>query len=212
MNLLNISENKLTLWTLYLKICNTFLNVPTLQLYSLIQHNIKMFRKKTEIAHLHISDNWLIKSQHFLLTSSVSLSQALSFLGHPTDQGTDFSHIHNITTSPQHFYGVLCFYGWFLSSFPNPFEAPSNKVILTAVKLLMPFAARLSFVFVIGNPSSPIPMGQSPVIWRQNIIKHIKSTVFQLHDKTSNLQFLKSTVTTYISLLQQPVLDLSIVR
>lgn len=28
----------------------------------LIQHNIKMFRKKTEIAHLHISGNWLIKS------------------------------------------------------------------------------------------------------------------------------------------------------
>lgn len=151
-------------------------------------------------------------TEHFLLTSSVSLSQALSFLGHPTDQGTDFSHIHNITDSPQHFYGVLCFYGWFLSSFPNPFEAPSNKVILTAVKLLMPFAARLSFVFVIGNPSSPVPLGQSPVIWRQNIIKHIKSTVFQLHDKTSNLQFLKSTVTTYISLLQQSVLDLSIVR
>lgn len=50
-------------------------------------------------------------TEHFLLTSSVSLSQALSFLGHPTDQGTDFSHIHNITNKPQHFYGVLCFYG-----------------------------------------------------------------------------------------------------
>lgn len=70
MNLLNISENKLTLWTLYLKICNTFLNVPTLQLYSLIQHNIKMFRKKTEIAHLHISDNWLIKS-HWTFSSDI---------------------------------------------------------------------------------------------------------------------------------------------
>lgn len=213
MNSLNISENKLTLWTLYLKICNTFLNVPTLQLYSLIQHNIKMFRKKTEIAHLNISDNWLIKSHWTFSSDILSIiipGTVISWSPHRSRHW--FSHIHNITNSPQHFYGVLCFYGWFLSSFPNPFEAPSNKVILTAVKLLMPFAARLSFVFVIGNPSSPVPLGQSPAIWRQNIIKHIKSTVFQLHDKTSNLQFLKSTVTTYISLLQQPVLDLSIVR
>lgn len=138
-----------------------------------------MFRKKTEIAHLHISDNWLIKS-HWTFSSDI-----LSII----IPGTviSFSHIHNITNKPQHFYGVLCFYGWFLSSFPNPFEAPSNKVILTAVKLLMPFAARLSFVFVIGNPSSPVPLGQSPAIWRQNIIKHIKSTVLHVHDKTPEI-------------------------
>lgn len=150
-------------------------------------------------------------TEHFLLTSSVSLSQALSFLGHPTDQGTDFSHILNITNKPQHFYGVLCFYGWFFSSFPNPFEAPSNKVILTAVKLLMPFAARLSFVFVIGNPSSPVPLGQSPAIWRQNIIKHIKSTVLHVHDKTPEIYcyyICKPTTTISVRLEHSKIINL----
>lgn len=148
-----------------------------------------MFRKKTEIAHLHISDNWLIKS-HWTFSSHI-----LSII----IPGTDISWSphrsrHWLLSYPQHHHLASTFLWcslllWLIfviipksiwSSFQ---QSDSNSCKIT-------YAICCETVFCFCHWKSIVshsPGSITSYLKTKHNIKHIKSTVLHVHDKTPEI-------------------------
>lgn len=174
-----------------------------------------MFRKKTEIAHLHISDNWLIKSHWTFSSDILSIiipGTVISWSPHRSR--------HWLLSYPQHHQQTSTFLWcslllWLIFVIiPKSIWSSFQQSDSNSCKITYAICCETVFCFchwksIVSRSPGSITSYLKTKHYKAHQVDSISITV---HDKTSNLQFLKSTVTTYISLLQQPVLDLSIVR